>query len=54
MAEFLDMGKHAVFIWAAYGFSALSLVVLAARSRARQKSSETQVVAARARRKEQV
>lgn len=54
MAEFLDMGKHAVFIWTAYGLSALSLVVLAARSRARQKSSETEVAAARARRKEQV
>lgn len=51
MAEFLDMGKHAVFIWTAYGLSAASLVVLALRSRARQKSSDEQVAAARARRK---
>ncbi len=51
MAEFLDMGKHAVFIWTAYGFSAAALVVLALRSRASQKASEEQVAAARARRK---
>lgn len=53
MSEFLDMGKHAVFIWAAYGLSAASLIVLALRSRVRQKFSDAQVAAARARRKGQ-
>jgi len=51
MVELLDMGKHAVFIWTAYGLSAAALVVLALRSRAAQKSSEKDVAAARARRK---
>ncbi len=51
MAEFLDMGKHAVFIWTAYGISAAALVALALHSRAGQKASEDHVAAARARRK---
>jgi len=51
MAEFLDMGKHAVFIWTAYGLSAVALIGLALRSRAAQKASADQVSAARARRK---
>jgi len=51
MSEFLDMGKHAVFIWAAYGLSAASLIMLAVRSRSRQKISDEQVAAARVRRK---
>lgn len=51
MNEFLDMGKHAVFIWSAYGLSAASLVILALRSRSRQKVSNEHVAAARARRK---
>lgn len=51
MSEFLDMGKHAVFIWAAYGLSGAAIIFLALRSWARQKSSEDQVSAARARRK---
>ena len=51
MAEFMDMGKHAVFIWSAYGISAASLVLLALRSRLHQKISDEQVAAVRARRK---
>lgn len=35
MAEFLEMGGYGVFVWSAYGFSALALIGLAVAFRRR-------------------
>lgn len=51
MAEFFNMDGYAVFVWTAYGISALSLVWLAFSSRRQLKNSAEAVEAARARRK---
>ena len=51
MAEFFNMDGYAVFVWTAYGASAISLVWLAVTSRRQLKESADAVEAARARRK---
>lgn len=51
MAEFLNMGGYASFVWTAYGLSAVALIWLAMSSRKRLKETDEAVDAARARRR---
>ncbi|WP_262693569.1 heme exporter protein CcmD [Kordiimonas aquimaris] len=53
MTEFLNMGGYGAFVWTAYGLSAISLVTLVLRSRARANAVLLQVDAMRRRRKEE-
>jgi len=42
MADYLDLGKHAAFIWSAYGATAVGLIGMALISlRAHRKARET-------------
>ncbi|TNE64666.1 MAG: heme exporter protein CcmD [Alphaproteobacteria bacterium] len=51
MAEFLDMGGYAVFVWAAYGLCAAALVGLALHSLKAGKQARDRVEALRPRRR---
>lgn len=51
MAEFLNMGGYASFVWTAYGLSAAALIWLAMRSHKQLKETGEAVDAARARRR---
>lgn len=39
MSEFFNMGGFAVYVWSAYGISAVALIVLAMRSHQREKKT---------------
>ncbi|WP_262692279.1 heme exporter protein CcmD [Kordiimonas aestuarii] len=51
MAEFLDMGGYAAFVWTAYGLTALALVVLAVSSLRAGKKARDRVEQLRPRRR---
>ncbi|WP_417449481.1 heme exporter protein CcmD [Kordiimonas sp.] len=53
MAEFLDMGGYATFVWIAYGLTALALVGLAVSSVRGVRKTRARVEALRPRRRKE-